>query len=201
MKKTIFLLTSSLILSCSSTNNIDFNIPQKVNNTSKLKLSSSKKLVTDAPTSSNKAVVDILKKSSKGLYLISESDVEFETFVWNSFGNISSEKILNKLKQNPKLKIAKQPKGINWLKDYATDKYWLDGGYSSEESKKLALSYKNLIDNMTKNLKDIELYLIDDPSNLQDYPNNGDFSGEVGFYLFGKYGNDVIGIYAYLVWT
>jgi hypothetical protein len=190
-----------LILSCSSTSNIDFNIPQKGNNTSKLKLSSSKKLVTDVPTSSNKFVFDLLKKSSKGLYLISESDVEFETFVWNSFGNITPEKILNKLRQDPKLKIAKQPKGINWLKDYTTDKYWLDGGYSEEESKKLALSYKNLIDNMTKNLKDIELYLVDDPSNLQDYPNSGDFSGEVGFYLMGKYGNDVIGIYAYLVWT
>jgi hypothetical protein len=202
IRNLVILLSSTLILSCSTlTNNSILDTQNKINNISKLKISSSKKLVTDKPTLSNKKIFDILKEYSKGLYLTSESDVEFEVFVWNSFGNVTPEKILKKIKQNPKLKIVKRAEGINWLKDYSTDEYWLEGGYSREEARKLALAYKKLIDSMTSNLKDIELYLVDDPNNLPYYPNDGDLSGEVGFYLLGKHGNDVIGLYSYLVWT
>jgi len=202
IRNLVILLSSTLILSCSTlTNNSILDTQNKVNNISKLKISSSKKLVTDKPTLSNKKIFDILKEYSKGLYLTSESDVEFEVFVWNSFGNVTPEKILKKIKQNPKLKIVKRAEGINWLKDYSTDEYWLEGGYSREEARKLALAYKKLIDSMKSNLKDIELYLVDDPNNLPYYPNDGDLSGEVGFYLLGKHGNDVIGLYSYLVWT
>ncbi len=205
------ILISLFVFSCSTTTQPmiiadNTNIQSVKKNKPQLKAQNNIKIISDITglNPETKKIVDMINKSSKDLTLISESDEPFKSFVWKSKATekIDSKKLLEILKLNPKLKSEKQSEGLNWLKDYSTTKYWTDGGYSEAESKKLASSYAKFIKDLSM-IKDLELFLVDDPSNLDDssYDSKDDFSGAVGFYLFGKVGNDIVGVSSALVWT
>lgn len=163
--------------------------------------------MTMALTPATQKVVDALKTSSKGLDIISEGDEPFEVFTWTNKATtkIDGKKLLELLKQNSKLKVEEQKDGVKeYLSHYTELSYWTDGGYSQTEAKKFVASYSKFLKAINTNLKDVQVFLVDDPSNLEDpdyNPSDADFSGRVGFYLFGKVGNDVVGVASALIWT
>jgi hypothetical protein len=163
--------------------------------------------MTLALTPETQKVVDVLKTSSKGLDIVSEGDEPFEVFAWQNKATekINGKKLLELLKQNPKLKVEEQKDGIKeYLEHYTELSYWTEGGYSQNEAKKFVASYSKFIKALNTNLKDVQVFLVDDPSNLDDAdynPSDADFSGRVGFYLFGKVGNDMVGVASALIWT
>lgn len=209
-----FLVTALIlsVCSCSSGNSVQpLNQAVTASNTTVTKnLLNHKKntAVSNLPANLNpqtKKVTDAIAKVSSGVELISESDYEFSISVWQNQAatKFTTQKLLETLKLNKKLKCEEQKETIqSLLGDYATKKYWEGSGYSEKEITEKIAKYKAFIKQASADLKNVQIFYVDDPQNLEDsYDPSGDFSGEVGVYVLGRVGNDIVVLKSAYVWT
>lgn len=203
-----YLLLTFVLASCSQNiNNIQ---PEAPANNQKKIIANNKKVSAKTNLPSNlspqtKLVTDAISKVSKGVELISESDYEFTIKVLqnSSINKFTSDKLLETLKLNKKIKCEEQKKTIQQLLgDYTTNEYWEGSGYSSSEIKSKIAKYKAFIKETTTHLKNTQIFYVDDPNNLDSpYNNPDDFSGQVGVYILSKVGNDWVILESFYVWT
>lgn len=216
------ILASTILFSCSQ-NNLSQSILTDTNIVNKSSLSNTKKVylpkkgntkkITIAAklpvnlSPATKSVTDAISKVLSGVELISESDYEFTVDVWQNLkvDKFTPELLLKQLKLNSKLKCEEQKENISKLMgDYATKKYWEGSGYSQSEINEKITKYKAFIKETTTQLKVHQIFLVDDPANLEDTsynPKENDYSGEVGVYVLGKIGNDWVVLKSAYVWT
>lgn len=216
------LLASTILFSCSQ-NDLTPNIISESNIVNKSSTSNAKKVYL--PKKSNtkritiaaklpvnlspatKSATDAISKVLSGAELISEADYEFTVDVWQNLNidKFTPALLLKQLKLNSKLKCEDQKETISKLMgDYATKKYWEGSGYSQSEINEKITKYKAFIKETTTQLKVHQIFLVDDPANLEDSsydPKENDYSGEVGVYVLGKIGNDWVVLKSAYVWT
>lgn len=196
-----------LISSCSNpSTNMDIqplNSAVKVNNV-KPKFLGTLKIPANLNPETKK-VTDAIVKVSKGVELISESEYEFSVTVWQnqSSAKLTAPKLLEALKLNKKLKCEEQKETINGLLgDYATKKYWQDSGYDANEITEKIAKYKAFIKESSV-LKNVQVFYVDDVRSTEDpdYDGSNDFSGQVGVYVLGRVGSDIVVLNSFYVWT
>jgi hypothetical protein len=102
----------------------------------------------------NTDIGEILRQSSAGLLMISESEYPFEVINWGSIGELTTQKILQ-ITNHPEDSAVDEVELKHFFRNIAFAQEW-----HSEDQKQEVVKFHTLLNVLNKNLKDIKVYRI-----------------------------------------